>query len=230
MAMARDVTSKVGLLKASPTLAKMDLEILETLAAASQPAVASRGEIIWLHGSQVGFIGLVESGFVKMVRTAPTGTDTTVEIMGPGQIFGLLGCIESEGCPLSARAVCEVRYLRIPKPAFLSAYQASPAASEVVLRQTTRRLRHSYNVLSQFANMQTEARIAAVLFHLAESYGHESEAGLCVGIPLTRQDIAEMVGTTVESAIRVMSKWQKAGWIQTEGHVVTITDLERVHV
>lgn len=226
MAEFADKPTVHAVLNSSTLLSTLGEEAMEELARVSHLAYAERGEIIWLHGSQVGFFGIVGTGFVKMVRSVASGTEVTIEIMGPGQAFGLLGSVEGTGCPLSARSVTNLWYLKVPKAKFLDAFGESSVTRDIVFRRTTSRLRQSYDVVARMSNARVETRIAAVLLHLAESYGEESEGGLCVGVPLTRQDIAEMVGTTVETAIRVMSRWQKEGRIETHAHVVTIKDLD----
>jgi len=69
-----------------------------------------------------------------------------------------------------------------------------------------------------------EERMAAVLFVLSESYGEPSPGGFQLSVPLTRQDMAELSGTTVESAIRVCSRWQKEGIIKSEGRMISVMD------
>lgn len=92
------------------------------------------------------------------------------------------------------------------------------------------RLHSKHDLIAQLSSGTVEQRIAAILLLLAESYGHETEFGLQLDVPLTRQDISEMAGTTVESTIRTMSKWQKEGIIETEKHYVTIKDKKAFNI
>lgn len=187
-------------------------------------AHAERGETIWLRGDMVDFFGLVGTGFIKMVRSFSTGQEATAEIMGPGQVFGLLGTIDNTGCPLNARAVCSCWYLKIPKYGILPIYDQSVVLKEQLLRRTVIRFRETTDVLAKMASGRVEQRIALVLAMLSESYGEESEEGIAIQVPLTRQDISEMAGTTVESAIRTMSRWQKEGIVKSDHMIVTILD------
>lgn len=200
----------------------------EALAKVSHLAFAERGEVIWFHGSEVPFFGLVGVGFVKMVKSIASGQELTHEIMGPGQIFGMLGAIDGSGCPLSARAVSPCWYLKIPKRDFLPVYGEAPVLKDHVVRRLTLRLRQAHELLAQLSAGTVETRIAAILVMLANSYGREDGNAILLEVPLTRQDIAEMAGTTVESTIRVMSRWQKQGLIATKSAHVTILDLERL--
>ena len=183
-------------------------------------ARASRGEVIWLNGDEVDYFGLLGHGFVKMVKGSYLGTDATLEIIGPGQIFGLLGAIEGTGCPLTAISVTDSLYLKILKSVFLPIYEKNFALKDRLIRRTSMRLHSKHDLIAQLSSGTVEQRVAAILLLL----------GLQLDVPLTRQDISEMAGTTVESTIRTMSKWQKEGIIETEKHYVTIKDKKAFNI
>lgn len=193
-------------------------------------ARALRREVIWLNGDEVDYFGLLGHGFVKMVKGSYLGTDSTLEIIGPGQIFGLLGTLEGTGCPLTAISVTDSVYLKILKSAFLPIYEKNAALKDRLIRRTSMRLHSKHDLIARLSSGKVEQRIAAILLLLAESYGHENENGLQIDVPLTRQDISEMAGTTVESTIRTMSKWQKDGIVETEKHYVIIKDKKAFNI
>ena len=87
--------------------------------------------------------------------------------------------------------------------------------------------RHGIPMVEGMASVvtaKTTMTIAQILFILAGSYGRSTSDGLTIEVPLTRSDISEMAGTTTETTIRVMSRWQKQGLVTTDKHVVTIRD------
>lgn len=217
-----------AILRSSSLLNALGDEEVEALAAISSADRADRGAVIWMDGSDVGFFGIVGTGFVKIVRTSATGQELTAEIMGPGQVFGLLGAIEGTGCPLSARAVCPTLYLRVPKVAFLEVYGQNASLKDQLVRRTTLRLRGAIDMMARMASGKVEQRIAAVLLVLAESYGVQTGSGVHLTIPLSRQDIAELAGTTVETTIRVTSRWTKVGILGATYRQITIRDPDRL--
>lgn len=216
--------SVLSVLKSSTVFNALTSQDIDDLAAVSHLAYAERGETIWFRGSQVDFFGLVGVGFVKMVRSFSNGQEATAEIMGPGQLFGLLGVIEGQGCPLTARSVCHCWYLKVPKTSILPIFEERIIFKDQLLRRTTQRFRQNVDVLAKMASGRVEERIALVLMLLSESYGREGEGGIEIQVPLTRQDIAEMAGTTVESTIRTMSRWQKEKVVKSDHMIVTIID------
>ncbi|MBS1706606.1 MAG: Crp/Fnr family transcriptional regulator [Armatimonadetes bacterium] len=212
-----------------PVLRLMSDADINAITAASHLARAERGESIWLSLESAGYFCAVGSGFVKMVKTTAAGQEVAHEIMGPGQVFGLLGALEGSGCPLSARAVTDVWYLKIPIQVFRPIYERTEALSAHVMRRTTIRLRQAHLLVAQLSAGTVASRIAAILLMLAESYGQATEMGMVLTVPLTRQDISEMAGTTVESTIRVMSEWQKTGVIATHKKTITLLQEKRLN-
>jgi len=211
-------------LRSNALLKALDASELDDLASVCRVVRATRSEVLWLAGSQVDFIGLAATGWVKMVRGNTSGSDTTIELFGAGQIFGLMGTITGTGCPLTAVAVTDLWYLRIPKRAMLDIYERSVPLKDQLIKKTAIRLHGAVDLMARMSNGTVEQRIAAILFVLAESYGVRDESGLRLQVPLTRQEISEMAGTTVESTIRVMSRWQKQGIVVTDRQSVQIAD------
>jgi CRP/FNR family transcriptional regulator len=195
---------------------------MEKLASVCRVVRVERGDMIWFSGADVDFFGICSDVFVKMVRSTCNGTDVTLELMGPGQSFGMSGAIAGTGCPLSAYAVTDGWYVRVPKQAFLELFNTNSLLKDRMLRRTIFRLHAAVDLTARMSSGRVDERIAAILFILAESYGHTNRDGVRLDVPLTRQEISEMAGTTVESTIRVMSRWQKEGLVTTDHHYVTI--------
>lgn len=218
-----------SLLQSSTLLNAITAEEMESLINTSRVVHAERGEVIWMTGDQVDFFGLSGTGFIKMVRGNSDGSDVAVELMGPGQIFGMMGTIAMSGCPLTAIAVTDLWYARIPKRPFLDIYEKNTVLKDRLVRRMTVRLHGAMDLMARMSSGRVDERIAAILFILGDSYGERKGNRMTLQVPLTRQEIAEMAGTTVESCIRIMSRWQKAGLVHTEKHIVTILDEKRLN-
>jgi CRP-like cAMP-binding protein len=194
------------------------------LATGSYLAYADRGEFIWLAGSQSEFFGVVASGFVKMTRSSPTGQDVAVEIFGPGQAFGLIVAIEGKPYPLNAVAICSAWYLKVPTQCLLPVYRRSSSLKDMVVRTIGPSLRRAHEMMARLSSGRAEERIAAVLLLIGATYSEGVPGGFRMTVPLTRQDIAEMAGTTVETTIRTLSRWQKEGVLSTDHQIITVID------
>ncbi|MCW5943433.1 MAG: Crp/Fnr family transcriptional regulator [Fimbriimonadaceae bacterium] len=187
-------------------------------------AYAERGEVIWFAGADCRFAAVVGMGFVKMTRTTPQGTAVTVELMGPGQSFGAIAALEGRVYHLSATAVTNCWYLKIPSELLRQVYEGSAILRDQVLRSMSPRLRRAHDMMARMSSAKVDQRIAAVLLLLMDSYGVEEVGGTALCVPLTRQDLAEMAGTTVETTIRVMGRWTKMKLLSAERQRVTILD------
>lgn len=220
--------TRINVLRTAHLLQAVADADLERLAENTNMVFAPRGEVIWQTGGGLDYFCIVGSGFVKMSRSAPGATNIATEIMGPGQAFGLLGLLDGAGCPQTARAVTPLWYLKVYREVFMPLYHENPVLKERLVRRTSSRLRRSFEMLGHLSTGRVPQRVAAILLELADSFGHETAEGIKIDVPLTRQDIADLAGTTVESTIRTMSKWQKAGWITTEAHMIWIHDVQSI--
>lgn len=215
-------------LRKCPLLAALTDDDIETLAQVARHVHAPRGESIWLHGGQVDFIGAIERGFVKMVRHESDGVEVVHEIFGPRQVFGLLGVLDGCGCPMNASAVTALDYWRIPKSTMEAVYVGNHAFKDQLIRKSSLRIHQKFSLMIHLAVGKADQRVAAILLVLLDSYGHQLDDGRWqVDVPLTRQEIAEMAGVTPETAIRIISRWQKEGWAETSDHHV-IVERERL--
>ncbi len=211
-----------AIVQACGLLQNVEPEHLDRLIQNSRVISAAKGETIWIAGEQSNFGAILGAGFVKMSRSTPQGTEIAVELLGPGQGFGIMTAIEGNPFPLSATAITACWYLRISRTEIQRLFDESSVFKDRIVRHLGPRLRKAHEMMSRLSSGRVEQRIAAVLLMLAESYGHATDQGVELDVPLTRTDLAELAGTTTETAIRTLSRWQKDGFVATEHQVITI--------
>lgn len=222
-----DLEIKGDLIRQNQVLSKLDEDSVQILAEESKWLAIEKDQIIWNAGRDVDWFGIIQRGFVKLVNFNEQGKETTLEIMGPGQSFGCLGTVEGSGCPLTAIGVTKMTIICVPKREFLVQYETSATLQKEILKVSTRRLFAKLSMMAKLTTGRVDSRIANVLLMLSESYGKETEQGLRLEIPLTRQDLSDFTGITLESAIRTLSSWQKLGLIQSQNSHITILDFDR---
>lgn len=220
--------SCLEILKQNSIFSVMPDDVLLPLASSAIYAHANRGAVLWRHGAEADYIVLIESGFVKMVRPKRPDDPVVLELMGPGQVFGLLGLTEGTGCPLSAVAIASLSYFKLPKVEVAKVYEAHSTLRRSLFKRLTKRFRQHMFLSTRMTTGQVEERIAAVLMMLAESYAEARDSQLEFQIPLTRAVIADMAATTTETTIRVFSKWQKLGWVSTERQLITMIEPQEI--
>lgn len=190
-----------------------------------------RGETIFHEGSPSERFYSVVSGRVKIVKVAPHGKELILEIFGQGDPFGAVAAFEGRPFPAGAVALAPTEVLSISRRDLFNLIERRPEFVRGILLGLTRRLIQLTQQLAQLSSGGVEYRIAALFLRMAEKMGVPSEAGTVIPMALSRQDIADMVGTTIETAIRVMSRWGKEGIVRTERSSFLIEDhaaLERL--
>ena len=165
-------------------------------------------------------------GDVKIVRHSRTGKDVVLELLGPGEIFGGVAVIEKRPYPASAQATEATVVLKIPADPVIALAERHPAFIKEMALMIGRRLRAAHDSVASLAVDPVEARLAAALLRLAKREGARGDKGVTLPFHLTRQSLADMTGTTVETAIRTLSRWVRDGVLDDDGGRLVLTDWE----
>lgn len=180
-----------------------------------------RDAYVFFEGDAPEFLYVVWIGRVKLVRHSVDGRDVVLDVMGPGRLLGEVAVFEGAPYSQTAQAMEEVAVVSIARNDYLDLLQRFPALSLSVINELGRRLRVANDLVQSLAVDRVERRIARALLRLAMYNGTSTQDGVRIEMRLTRQDLADMTGTTVETAIRVMSRFRKQGWITTQrGRVI----------
>ena len=185
-------------------------------------------ETIYFEGDPAEHLYVVAAGKVKLMRHTRSGKDVLLDLLEPGEYFGSLSPLPDETCTETAQAHTTVCTLRIGKETFRTILANRPGIALRVLEITAGRLQAAHERLRQLSAFPVEHRIAFTLLKLAEKFGEQQRGRLLIQTPLSRDDLAEMTGTTTESASRAISQFQKAGLIETGRQWVAITDRVRL--
>lgn len=164
------------------------------------------------------------SGQVKLLRHSLGGQDVLLDILKPGDYFGSLSTLVDDVYPDTAQAHTAVCVLRISSDTFRTLLQQYPSVALAVLDITAKRLQESQEIIHRLSTDSVEQRIAAVLLKLAHKLGEISDEGILIQMPLSREDLAQMTGTTTETASRIISQLQKEGLVHTGRQWMAITN------
>ncbi|MCL4393871.1 MAG: Crp/Fnr family transcriptional regulator [Chloroflexi bacterium] len=182
------------------------------------------GETIYRAGDSALRLYVVASGKVKVTRPTIAGQDVAMEILAPGEFFGslsALGDVEYADTALAQTACC---VLGIGTDDFQAILRQYPAVTISVLNIVGERLHGAQDTIRQLSANTVESRVASTLLKLAEKLGEETKGGTLIQTPLSRQDLAEMTGTTTETVSRVLSHLRKAGVIRSGRRWIAITN------
>ena len=213
-------------LQQNPVFAALPAREVEALAAVAVEATHRTRDYIFMESDPARWFCVVKSGRVKILRHSRAGKDVVLELLGPGEIFGGMAVIEQRPYPAAAQATEATVVLKIPADAMLAVAERQPAVIKEIALMIGRRLRTAHDSVESLAVDPVEARLAAALVRLAEREGVHVQHRVTLPFHLTRQSLADMTGTTVETAIRVVSRWLKEGLLDDDGARLALTDVE----
>ncbi len=189
----------------------------------------SKGEYIFFEEEAEPGIFILVEGLVKLIKETSDGRSIIVRLVFPGEVFGWIEWGKSvPKFKYTAMAVLPSTLLYISNKDFINLAIKYPAIAIKLTCDATHNLLQTYEVLKSIASGKVEERIAKLLLELAEKTGEKKNGKIVIRLPLTRQDIAEMTGTTVETTIRIMSRWKKQGIINTERGYIEILKKEEL--
>jgi len=174
------------------------------------------GAYLFMEGDPADRLHLVTSGRVKMIKHSPDGHETILAIFDAGQIIGEVGVLVGRTYPATAQAMKPTTTLSLVRQAYVRLVQEHPALAWSLIEELSRRLQSAHETIRSLAVEKVEQRIARLLLRLATAAGEKQGDTVLITIPLTRQEIADMAGTTVETAIRVMSKLRRLGLVDSD--------------
>jgi CRP-like cAMP-binding protein len=178
------------------------------------------GEFVFWDGDPSDCLYVLAEGKIKVLKHASSGKEFIIAFFGPGEVFGEVAVFENKPYPASAQATEPTTVLGIDRESFLSFLTKRPEFALRIMYVLGGRLRDAQNRLRDIAGERVDQRIASILLMLSSKLGHS--------LPFTRQEIADMSGTTTETAIRVMSRMRKEGLIRSVRGKTVIIDEERL--
>lgn len=187
-----------------------------------------RDDYIFLEGEAPEALYLVKTGKVKVLRHSTDGKDVVLRVVSTGQFLGSVAIFDGGGYAGTAQVIEDCTVLVVARNDCLTLVTRYPVFALAVIADMGNRLRSSAEQIRSLAVERVEQRIARVLLKLGSSAGSDSSEGRVIEMSLTRQDVADMTGTTVETAIRVMSKFRRNNVIRTRRGKVVLVDVEEL--
>ncbi len=184
------------------------------------------GEEIYYQGEPASYLRVVVAGAVKLLLFSDDGKDVILDLLNPGSYFGSLMLLGNDTYPETAIAQSGCCILSIGLQDFRQILHEYPSLAISTLEMSSEKMRSLQEKVKRLTTQPVETRIANILYALCEKFGEENSEGMLLQLPFSRRDLADMAGTTTESASRVMSSLQRQGIIKTGRQWVSILDME----
>ena len=201
---------------------------LDALHAEARSARYPKNAAVFSQGEEAHSFFLLLHGHVRAAKTTPAGQQVVVRYSIPGETFGVAVAIGLSHYPATATAVDESVALTWPSPAWPRLVERHPGLAANTLQAVGARLQESHNRVIEMSTEQVERRVAHALLRLVQQAGRKVEAGIEIDFPISRQDIAEMTGTTLHTVSRILSAWESDGLVEGGRQRIVLRDPHRL--
>lgn len=212
------------LLQRTPALAGAEPAVVSRLAALASVHHYERGALLWRAGTEARSFNVIKFGLVKIVRTGKGGRKAMCGLFGPPESIGDIMLLKGLRYPADAVVATEsATVLAVPRAELLACLESWPQLGVSMARSIHSKVVALHDCIDVLSAGAVEARLATAFLKLYERFGDDFEDGSSsVPVALARRELADMVSTTVETVIRIMTRWEREGLLATldQGFVI----------
>lgn len=194
--------------------AALDSSALAEIRAAARMGRAHAGAMFFREDDTASTFFVLESGSVKLTQLTPEGHQVVLRIIGPGDAFGGVAAFGGATYPVSAEAVTDSSAMEWPGDVMARLMDRHPRLAVNALRFVAARLHELQVQYRQLATEKVDRRVARALLRLVQQAGRRVESGVLIDLPLSRDDIAQMTGTTLFTVSRIISRLEGQGILE----------------
>jgi CRP-like cAMP-binding protein len=219
----RDVLDRI------PVFRDLEPRALAEVRALARRRTCAPQEIVFRQGDVGDGLYVIATGFLKASISGPTGTSTTLSIMGPSEMFGELSLLDGGARSATITAVTRADLLAIDREPFLQLFRSRPSVAIALVEVVARRLRRLSERSDDLTGLPVASRLAKQLLQLAESHAFRlTSARVRLAIRLSQRELGELVGTSRESVNKHLNHWKQKKLLTEDNGFLVITDLAQL--
>lgn len=188
----------------------------------------NKGRIVFIEGEKGEAVYLLRSGRIKITTQADDGREQILHFVHPGEVFGEVVLYDGGTYPATAETIEDSRIGMIRNSDMDRLTLSNPEIALAMLRILSKRLRNAQRQINELALYDTSRRMVSMLMFLAAEQGIHSNRGTIIDMTLTNQDLASMIGTSRETANRILSELRKQNVIILENKQIVIADMRKL--
>ena len=215
-------------LRGVPMFRDLSDEELKEIGDAAMVRSFERKSVVFHEGAGKEAVFFVLEGLVKTFKTDENGHEHIVSLLKAGEMFPHAGLFHSDAYPATAVAVVDAKLLAVPVRAFERLLHRHPPVAMKLLRVMEEKIAELQGKLQELAGNDVQSRGLSFLIKLAEHYGTRREEKVHIEIPMTHQDIANVIGTSRETVNRMLNRLRKEGILETVRGGLIIRDPNRL--
>lgn len=226
MLKAQPVAIDISLVRNLPLFRQMDPAALARLMVRATSRRVAPGDLVFEQGAPAETFYLLLHGRLKVSQVTSDGQQIMVRIVHPGDLFGFARALARPDYPGTARAAVDSIVVGWPMADWDSVVENNPRLAINAMQTIGQRLDEAHTRLREMSTEEVERRVAHAVLRLAEKAGRVEDTGTRIDFPITRQDIAEMTGTTLHTVSRLLSAWEGQGLVTGGRQKLTVIDAE----
>jgi len=205
-----------------PLFARLTENGLQAVEQAAHVQKVEEGNFVFYQDDAVERIYVLEEGRVMLTQLAPDGQQVILRVATPGMMIAAIGIVAGAVYPVTAQAAEDSRLLYWSQSEMLALIERFPVLALNAMRVLSGHVREFQDRYRELATERVERRLARTVIRLASQAGKKTDEGVLIDLQLTRQDLAEMTGTTLYTVSRIMSQWESQGLVQAGREKVLI--------
>lgn len=207
-----------------PLFRKLEPAELTRLMARATARRVPMGEVVFEQGATAHAFFLLLHGRLKVSQVTQEGQQVMVRMVHPGDLFGFARALNRPDYPGTARAAVDSVIVSWPMADWDAVVENNPRLAINAMQTIGERLDEAHTRLREMSTQEVERRVAHAVLRLAEKAGRPEGGGLRIDFPITRQDIAEMTGTTLHTVSRILSAWEGQGLVEGGRQKLMVND------
>jgi CRP-like cAMP-binding protein len=185
-----------------------------------------RGATLIRQGEPAERLYVVESGLLKLVQPTDQGRHVIARFVGPSEPVGGVVALEGGAYPVTAIAVAPTRLHVWTRSALVPLLQRFPQVRANITRELASHMTDAMSRVRELTTERVEQRLARAILRLADQCGHPTTEGIRIEHALTRQDLADITGTTLYTVSRTLSQWESEGRVRSAGRRIIVRSPE----
>ncbi len=187
-----------------------------------------KGEVVFLEGDTCTGLYIIRYGRVKVVRSSVSGKEQIIKILEPGELLGLEAFYHGEKYSNTAVAMEEGDLCYIERDRFFDILKNEPEISARLIGALSRELDHAYERIGNLGLLSAREKLAHLLLSLSREYGVVENGTVRLHLNLSRLEIAELLGITQETSIRLLKSFKEEGILDIRRKELVIKSVERL--
>lgn len=219
-----------SLIAGLPVFKGMAPEDLDRLLQQARSLRIAKDQTVFEQEGEAHSFFLLLDGHARVVKTTPDGQQVIVRYISPGELMGIAHALGRSTYPASAVAAVDCVVLAWPGHLWPELAEAFPSFGTSTYKTVGARLQETQARVVELATEQVEQRVAHALLRLVKQTGKKTDEGILIDFPISRQDIAEMTGTTLHTVSRLLTAWEEKGLVKSGRQKVTVVEPHRLFI